>query len=724
MSVQTQQIHRRKSSKDEEEIRMNPAVEVRVPEENELPSVTLSAPPTRTRTHSTPHHLGHGRTPSLTPASAGPFRTSFAPRGLASPLRSTFSAPMPPQMNGHSRARSISTPFSPVSPSPLSTSFPIHNSAFSPTTTSHPPNMSTSQSAPDPLQQAEGQPAHSKHNRRHSRMHSRNLSVFFPRPGSLQPSTISEDGAQEVEMVEEAPLIPSAGSSVSMPGSGSRTRNGARAPITPLGQGFTFGAKPPSSYPMPELMTAPRSTSSTTSKRGHHHKHSLSHNFFSFLEPGAGGPSVHEGDLHTQPTPIPVSPWGPISAIPPDSAASVHSGFNIPVKHPNPEQFVEPEKISPAALTVSITQFMLGAYLWVTGQQVGSLSCTGLGYWVVFDSFGVALKDVVPGWLTSSSTGGSVAKEREKIRRPYGKGRVETVLMFAQAVYLMFSSVYVCKESVEHLLLSAGGGEGHHHHRGDEEVALVGIDFPIIMTFITFLSLFGTALIFENHTNIVNITGNRIPSFSSIVRSVWSPSRHVHEHEPTTTLALILSNPFVASPLFFCLSILFVALFMPAVQHRVADLVLASIIAGLTFKVAYRASVVLGTVLLQTSPPRGLASGKMEAFLRAMREVERHPQVLHLPAPHIWQLTPSLASSSPSPHQGSALASSPKTRVPSESLVITLELHVREDLADDDVLTLTRWAWERCVSALWNLKDFREMGEEGGPEVTVGVVRG
>ena len=44
--------------------------------------------------------------------------------------------------------------------------------------------------------------------------------------------------------------------------------------------------------------------------------------------------------------------------------------------------------------------------------------------------------------------------------------------MFAQAVYLMFSSVYVCKESVEHLLLSAGGGEGHHHHRGDEEVGL------------------------------------------------------------------------------------------------------------------------------------------------------------------------------------------------------------------------------------------------------------
>lgn len=54
--------------------------------------------------------------------------------------------------------------------------------------------------------------------------------------------------------------------------------------------------------------------------------------------------------------------------------------------------------------------------------------------------------------------------------------------MFAQAVYLMFSSVYVCKETVEHLLLSAGAGagvgggvgsgghsEGHHHHHGGGE---------------------------------------------------------------------------------------------------------------------------------------------------------------------------------------------------------------------------------------------------------------
>ena len=50
--------------------------------------------------------------------------------------------------------------------------------------------------------------------------------------------------------------------------------------------------------------------------------------------------------------------------------------------------------------------------------------------------------------------------------------RLETVALFAQVVYLMFSAVYVFKETVEHVLLSAG--EGHHHHIGDEDVELLG----------------------------------------------------------------------------------------------------------------------------------------------------------------------------------------------------------------------------------------------------------
>lgn len=40
-------------------------------------------------------------------------------------------------------------------------------------------------------------------------------------------------------------------------------------------------------------------------------------------------------------------------------------------------------------------------------------------------------------------------------------------MLFAQAVYLMFSAVYICKETIEHLLLAAGSS--HHHHAGDDD---------------------------------------------------------------------------------------------------------------------------------------------------------------------------------------------------------------------------------------------------------------
>ena len=103
---------------------------------------------------------------------------------------------------------------------------------------------------------------------------------------------------------------------------------------------------------------------------------------------------------------------------------------------------------------------------------------------------------------------------------------VETVWMFAQVVYLMFSSVYVCKETVEHLLLSNGSEAGHHHHHGDEDGDIVGyafffffasisaanvefcvpyrIDFPIILVFITFISLICSSLFYDNHSKLVS----------------------------------------------------------------------------------------------------------------------------------------------------------------------------------------------------------------------------
>jgi hypothetical protein len=66
------------------------------------------------------------------------------------------------------------------------------------------------------------------------------------------------------------------------------------------------------------------------------------------------------------------------------------------------------------------------------------------------------------------------------VERNCRNGRLETVLMFAQSVYLIFASVYMCKEAVEHLLLSAGDDRQHHgdhHHHSDGCVVVLAAPF-------------------------------------------------------------------------------------------------------------------------------------------------------------------------------------------------------------------------------------------------------
>ncbi|KAM6501499.1 hypothetical protein JOM56_004513 [Amanita muscaria] len=783
-------LHRRKSSKDagDENTIVLPS-----PPANQndfgngevasvaFPSTQLLAPPpsSRNRVQSTP--VGHAR--SLSTASALP--TNRHPPGLlayggrtplpngsnmygavplspTSPFRPSFQPSPPPRGHGHARTRSVSA-FAPASPSPLASSFPVSASAHDPlsstmtsatTATSNPaaslhvfpssnsaPDNSSSASPPSPTSPISG--------RRHTRLHSRNLSFFFPRPGALSAATIAEDGTQELELGlqdEDAPVsdIPAAGSSVDWQSSSNNNNNNNRRnllvhqPPSPLGVGFTFGGRPSSSsangnggLPVPPMMTPSSSTSSVSSRRGHHHKHSLSHNFFSFLEPGGNGTidSSKEG-LHTQPTPMPVSPWtNTTQSLQADAASSTTTSTS---PSPSPSEishnhFGDEHNQRFAPSFVGLCQFALGSWLWVVGQQVGSLACTGLGYWVVFDAVGVAIGKVIPQWLKRK------VRELERIRRPYGNARLEAVLMFAHSVYLMFSAVYVCKETVEHILLSLGqhtsGGEKHHHHfHSSEENGVSGIDFPITLVFISLISLIGTALVYDNHVKLVNVTNTRIPSLRTLIRSLLSPAKRTyHGPPPTSQLAIMLSNPYTASPLFFCLVILFIGLLIPPSQHEACDMILAAVIAIVTFNTAYSACTVLGTILLQTAPPRGLPSAKMEAFLRVMRELERHPQVLHLPAPHIWQLAPSTSATAP---DGTSFQEKRnRDSVKLDPLVVTIELHVKSDLSDEDVLNLTRWAWERCLLALGGeVKRGQDrkglVGRGDGPEVTVGVVRG
>ena len=461
----------------------------------------------RSRVLSTPSAYSFSPSPlptshshSTHPPSAGPYRTTFSisrpaplngqssnhflpPNGRqhqAPAMRQSLSLP---SHSSHARTRSVSGPFSPVSPSPLANSFPASSS--SPASFPQKPNTPNSFRFPsspslpgpdlhDPFQAARAAGGMNgilppsvqgnSHNRRHSRLHSRNLSIYFPRPGSLPSTVIAEDGAQEVDFNSSNSFssIAASDDGCALPPSVSSPAPGQRS----FKEGFTFGSQPPTTS-LPSSSSSDNSLPPTgASRRGHHHKHSLSHNFFSFLEPG--------DDLHTNPTPTPVSPWNPVSPFPntptsgkdhfddhehshshdhshththdhhghddhdhdhdhghshdhdhshshTDSHSHSHSHThdhsdshshtllkpsNIGILRANPQ-------ISPTAVVMASLQFLLGAALWVSGQQIGSLACTGLGYWVVFDAFGVALGRILPNYLSRPGV-------RDEKRRMYG----------------------------------------------------------------------------------------------------------------------------------------------------------------------------------------------------------------------------------------------------------------------------------------------------------------
>ncbi|KZS97005.1 hypothetical protein SISNIDRAFT_407039 [Sistotremastrum niveocremeum HHB9708] len=531
------------------------------------------------------------------------------------------------------------------------------------------------------------------HGRRHSRIHSRNLSIYFPRPGTLQSAAIAEDGVQEVDVEESSDGTPVDDIPVTSP----RIRLSSAPVGKRLGEGFQFGGRPPGS----SSPSSKQNGNAGPTRRGHHHKHSLSHNFFSFLDPTAtAAPSTSS----TGPTSAPPEPWEAITPFSP-SASSKQTNFIQTQQVTHPLSLPSPsaeEPISRSAIVAGSLQFVLGAWLWVSGQQNGSLSCTGLGYWIVFDALGILLIKVLPQYLALPSSQTSA--------RSYGNARVDAVAFFSQCVYLLFASVYICKETVEHLLLSVGSdqdGGGHHHHHSEEATA---INFPIFLISLSLLSLIGSSYLFDNHAKLVDATGRHIVYPRIDIHALFRPSQTPHvvlsrslTSNPWKTL---LTNPFSATPLLFAVSLVLVAGLVPPSQHHHMDVILATLQTVMTFSIAYPAAVALGRVLLQTAPPRGIVGARLESFLRVMRELERHPDVLHLPPPHMWQLTPSSHSHSQYIHTN---------KLPTESLVVTMELHVRKEMDDASVLRITRWAWETVTHAL---------GGSGACEVTVGIVRG
>ncbi|ORY73821.1 cation efflux family-domain-containing protein [Leucosporidium creatinivorum] len=544
-----------------------------------------------------------------------------------------------------------------------------------------------------------------EHARKHSRIHERNLSAFFPRPGQAPGEGYGDtyqdpNVARRVGGWNDAPK--------DMPAAN--------------GGGWKATAQ----------VDDDASGKSKASRRGHHHKRSVSHNFFSFSDPTQTDPRLATlNNLAAEKQRASLSPSGPTSL---DSSPYLPAPSHLRSKYahlPAPLRlFVFIALYLPLstqlALALSVAQIVLGASLWVTGQSAESLATTGLGYLVVFDGMGGLSRVVMEGGKGMDQLASLLGSNKVDagVRMPFGSRRLITLSHFSQAIYLLFSAVYVCKESVEHVLLLHGGNDEEGAHgaghggMGHGDAGMVGsnaaagpeegIILPIVLLSLSALFSLISAIALRNHQSLANAVA---PSGLSLTRS------RTRATEPSLLDAV--TNPFTATVLVFSVGLVVSAHTIPGIQLAPLDKVVALLQSIAMFYVAYPAAVATGQVLLQTSPPG--QSAQMSAIESGVRDIENHPLVVEVKPPHIWQLTPHSATA---PSSNTSSSTSSKLSADASPLIATLVITVRPDASDSDILTITQLARDRCGPAL-------KLGGEGGKgaagteggELTVQVVR-
>ncbi|BEJ11492.1 hypothetical protein CspHIS471_0109140 [Cutaneotrichosporon sp. HIS471] len=526
-------------------------------------------------------------------------------------------------------------------------------------------------------------------------LHTRNLSAYFPHPGmpARAPSPTPAQPAGDS-------VIPDA----------DKSAFGASADYT--------------APPAEESAERPR----TSKRRGHHHRHSLSHNFFSFLDPTQTNPHVP----HTPPDNSPTIPITLSLADDKPQPVSMDVASSPATLSPMPTGKKDPQ--AQALTSFAVIEAVLGIGLWVEGQMSGWRCLTAAGYLVVFDAMGMGVNLFARtdrlGWRS--------------LRRPYGPSRVTSLLCFSQSVFLIFAAVYIAKEALEQVVLGAGahdhaGGSshGHGHSHGHEHGAGDERPFPQLLLLLASVATLFSGAVLANHSRLVDATG-----------PLFFPPWYLTN--PVVRDNGFLSNPFTLSIAGTCALLFLTSLVVPTASLHSLDAVASLVLTFLTGSLAYAPAVAFAHVLLQTAPPA--SSSQMKALRRALRDVADDRRVLGLGTLRCWTINagkvgpeastinsapnsrrssftgmrPSISTTSPSTQAFTdsaqvsqdvvAQLSGKKEGDTDAPLVVTLVVHVHPDSSDRDILEVTRISWFKLSNAI--------SSRQSAGEVSVQVKRG
>ncbi|ORX41191.1 hypothetical protein BD324DRAFT_48356 [Kockovaella imperatae] len=266
-------------------------------------------------------------------------------------------------------------------------------------------------------------------------IHARNMSLFFPTPGQPSSDKLSVPPTPNFASAEGTAVMqaPHAGSKHKMPFGGSGEWTFGRA-----GGGTATGTQ----------------ETSRSKRRGHHHKHSLSHNFFSFLDPTQTNPALARSPSPAVPSPRVLDTPQP---VPMPMLATPHLLPGSPTLIPLPPSKNNPKR--QLLMSLSAMECLIGAALWIEAWR--------------------------------------------SVRRPYGFARLTALLYFTQSLFLVFAAVYIAKESLESVVL---GADAHEH--GHTEIS-EGADrpFPRLLLLVAACTTSFAGSYLGNHQKLVDAVG-------------------------------------------------------------------------------------------------------------------------------------------------------------------------------------------------------------------------
>lgn len=549
---------------------------------------------------------------------------------------------------------------------------------------------SVSGSSPDknharPLVPETSDAAKREHSRRFSHIHSRNLSAFFPRPGTDAAREYDAYRASQplppVQVASAATSSPNTSFDSSTEPSNSptkrrdrRTERRASYILSNLANGSDMTLR------LPSQMAAAKSASSDPTQ---------------LISPDPTAPRANSAAWSTLPS-------------------RVVSDMQVSPTMDMPHETLRPLPCGASTLCVySLVHISLGAVLWVLGQIRDSLALVGIGFLLVFDTMGLGIAL----WRYRSIKM-QLKNTTDSFRLPFGPHRFETLLDFSLVLYLFFSGIYMCMENAEHALLASSAP--HEEDRA-------GLILPRTVLAVAVLLCVGTNVVLRNHDRLAAACGMSLDAGDSLDgRPRRSHARHVSVlARPMLAVQPAydaLSNPFAVMILFFVTVLFLSAMLLPPAQAASFDKLVAGLQGASMICVSVTALRPLCKTLLQAAP-----SAKDTQALKlhkALSVVETHPAVVGVPQIQMWQLAlPSLGYTEvgvgTDGKRGLANVLSMRRHAKMAPLVVAVHIKLQRNASVQDCEDVTSLAWHHGSIAL-NILPHMQVGDMVHSGKTVG----